>query len=572
MTWNTESISTMAKSKKDGDHTHGRKRYSIISRRPSARRRVPLSRSRHYTTSAALQKKSSLDVECSNSLDKTVEEKRDKSDVSKEDLHAKKAVHKPSSDSSMPPGNQRVHPDSHSDASISKTLTDPAQTTSNPPSRDLSPEISVVCEDTGPKVSIVKDSYVGHGSRVQRSWKKDMRLEMPTVQDACDSERGKHCLSDSGLPDEADHCVLCAEVCREKRKPSTEADISVSRSETSRVVRRRLLRRSISVRNRTKFSRRKPLSPAATCTRQNEAESEVEKADVDSEVVFLEDIKIDLQEDDLVDKQTEHAGTNIITTTEEDTDKRQQQLQQKTWRSAHTLARKRRCKKIRVRLCRRPRKIVIIGDMTSGKTNLISAYGQDRFTENYVPTILACHQTDARIGGEVIDLVVVEISGRDDFEPLRRRAYRRMDGAVICYSVDSMTSLNRVRDYWVPELRRHAPKAPFVLVGTKRDLRDEARDKLEERLAASRQREGVSDADGMAERLGAEAQFREEFVSEDRGKRMAESLGANGFVECSSLYRDRTRQVFECMTSVALKKSRRKRSSRRHVDGMCTVM
>ena len=299
-----------------------------------------------------------------------------------------------------------------------------------------------------------------------------------------------------------------------------------------------------------------------------------------------------------------------------------------------------RARNVQVRVHRRPRKIIVVGDMSSGKSQLISAYASDRFSSVYTPTILRCHRTDASVCGEDIELVVIDISGRDDFEPLRRCAYRKMDAALVCYAVDSAPCFERVRDFWVPELRRCAPKAPFLLVGLKRDIRDSARDELEERLrqAAKKGRVGgghegevkghggevkgqegevkgqegevkgpvVGTRDGaasggsesglaaaakggesssdvgaksdcfdntMAARLRAEVSFSERYVSADRGKRMAQAVGATGFMECSSLYRDKTRDVFETATMVALRKGRRRRKvSDRHLDTMCSIL
>lgn len=232
--------------------------------------------------------------------------------------------------------------------------------------------------------------------------------------------------------------------------------------------------------------------------------------------------------------------------------------------------RRHRDRPARVRILRRPRKILVLGDMMSGKSNLISAYCTDRFSEDYVPTFLRCLQTDADVSGEKINLVVIEISGRDDFEPLRRYAYHKMDAAIICYPVDSGNSLERIRDFWVPELKRHAPKAPFVVVGTKRDIRDEARDRVEEYKVKLR---GEGEEAEMAGRIRAEAAFAKEFVSHDRGKRMSSDLGALGFYECCSMYRDGTRRVFEGIAKIAMQKSRRKRKmSSKHVDNMCTIL
>ena len=231
----------------------------------------------------------------------------------------------------------------------------------------------------------------------------------------------------------------------------------------------------------------------------------------------------------------------------------------------HT-TRKRR--QVQVRLARRPRKILVLGDMMSGKTNLVSSYSSDRFQEQYVPTLVRCVQTDAMVQGETVDLVVVDISGRDDFAPLRRLACRKVDAIILCYPVDSIDSMERIRSFWVPECKRHAPKAPFVVVGTKRDIRDAARDKVEE------MKQTLRGSDKEAEgRIHLEAEFVKGFVTNDRGKRMSREVGAQEFFECSSMYRDGTRSLFESVTMTALQKSRRKKkSSGRNVDNMCTIL
>ena len=61
---------------------------------------------------------------------------------------------------------------------------------------------------------------------------------------------------------------------------------------------------------------------------------------------------------------------------------------------------------------------------------------------------------------------------------------------MVCYSVDSKSSFENVRTKWVPEIQSHVPKAPFVLVGTKTDLRNDEALQLK-------------DGRNMAKRLGA---------------------------------------------------------------------
>ena len=619
MTWNTESG---LKSKKEADHAHSRKRYSIISRRPSTKHRVPTtSTSTSKYGGPSIQKKKSLRVEVRYS------------DHHKETSGSVGAACEgpdtgPSASDLSSSGQQSLQQSSVplsllSGESLGTGSDDtskckyPSQASGVERGDDIGPEIRIVedsyrshlrpritilrdsssydqswGEDLGPEISVLEDRHKqgGYGGReeVRRSQGVDLGPEISVIRDFHASDKGQDLLQGAPKFQHSKHSRERCEDSRERCGGSSEEEEEVEKE--LRVVKTRILRRSMSRRNRNKYSIRRqksvlshPPAPRNPSVRPpspqggepgSSEEGKEEGEAYDSRVgdtISLKDIAINFEpEADTTFPSSSHSEAASVT---EEHPKPESPAEDKPsgWRSNHHHPIRKSRGKIRVRVCRRPRKILVLGDMTSGKTNLISAYGRDRFTDTYTPTILNCLQTDASISGELIELVIVEISGRDDFEPLRRRAYHKMDAAVVCYSVDSVQSLERVSEYWIPELKKHAPKSPFVLVGTKRDLRDDARDRLEERLALISSSRDEGDG-GMTERLRAEASFTERFVSEERGRRVAGRVGAQAHLECSSLYRDGTREVFECVTRVALKKSRRLRADRRHMDAMCSIM
>lgn len=72
-----------------------------------------------------------------------------------------------------------------------------------------------------------------------------------------------------------------------------------------------------------------------------------------------------------------------------------------------------------------------------------------------------------------VQLALLDTAGRDGFAPLRRVTLQAAHCAVLCYAVDDEESLRRVETMWIPELRRWNYWAPMLLVGLKRDLREE---------------------------------------------------------------------------------------------------
>lgn len=82
-------------------------------------------------------------------------------------------------------------------------------------------------------------------------------------------------------------------------------------------------------------------------------------------------------------------------------------------------------------------------------------------------------------------------------------------------------SMRHAEAKWVPEIRHSMPKAPFVLVGTQSDLRDDEATKL--KLQKRRLRP----------------------VSSEEGLKLAKKLGADCYVECSALTRQGLKDVFD---------------------------
>ena len=63
---------------------------------------------------------------------------------------------------------------------------------------------------------------------------------------------------------------------------------------------------------------------------------------------------------------------------------------------------------------------------------------------------------------------------QEDYDRLRPLSYPCTDVFLICFSVVSPTSFANVKSKWWPEIQHHMPNTPFLIVGTKVDLRHDA--------------------------------------------------------------------------------------------------
>ncbi|CAG8545666.1 6492_t:CDS:2 [Scutellospora calospora] len=212
------------------------------------------------------------------------------------------------------------------------------------------------------------------------------------------------------------------------------------------------------------------------------------------------------------------------------------------------------------------RKLVIVGDGACGKTSLLSVFTLGYFPTDYVSTdakmllefIFLCHfvhhpsfrfslggsslitqtcniptvfdnrVTEIKIDGKPVQLALWDTAGQEEYERLRPLSYSKAHVILIAFSVDLPDSLENVADKWIGEVTSHCPNIPIILVGLKKDLREN------ESTIAEMQKKGIS------------------FVSPKEGEMMADQIGAKKYLECSALTGENVDNIFEAASRAAL--------------------
>ncbi|KKZ62615.1 GTP-binding protein rho2 [[Emmonsia] crescens] len=174
------------------------------------------------------------------------------------------------------------------------------------------------------------------------------------------------------------------------------------------------------------------------------------------------------------------------------------------------------------------RKLVIIGDGACGKTSLLSVFTLGYFPTHYVPTVFENYVTDCRVDGRSVQLALWDTAGQEDYERLRPLAYSKAHVLLIAFAVDTPDSLENVRNKWIEEANERCPDVPIILVGLKKDLREDPLAIEEMRKKSLR------------------------FVSPKEGHDTAAQVGARKYLECSSLTGEGVDDVFEAATRAAL--------------------
>ncbi|ETN65311.1 gtpase rho [Anopheles darlingi] len=135
-----------------------------------------------------------------------------------------------------------------------------------------------------------------------------------------------------------------------------------------------------------------------------------------------------------------------------------------------------------------------------------------------------------------VELALWDTAGQEDYDRLRPLSYPDTDVILMCFSVDSPDSLENIPEKWTPEVKHFCPNVPIILVGNKKDLRNDPHT------------------------IKELAKMKQEPVKPQEGRAMAEKINAFAYLECSAKSKEGVREVFETATRAALQVKKKKKS------------
>jgi Ras-related protein Rab-1A len=116
-------------------------------------------------------------------------------------------------------------------------------------------------------------------------------------------------------------------------------------------------------------------------------------------------------------------------------------------------------------------KILIIGDSSVGKSNLLLRFSDNIFHDTFLPTIGVDFKIrNVTVGDKSIKLNIWDTAGQERFKTITAAYYKGAHGIILVFDITDRDTFNNINS-WIGEIRKHAgPNVVRLLVGNKCDL------------------------------------------------------------------------------------------------------
>jgi small GTP-binding protein len=132
-------------------------------------------------------------------------------------------------------------------------------------------------------------------------------------------------------------------------------------------------------------------------------------------------------------------------------------------------------------------RIILIGDSTVGKTQILLRSTEGTFSEEAISTIGVDFKSKTlQVGEKRWTMQLWDSAGQDRFRTITESYYRRADGVAVVFDVSRTVTFKNL-SVWFESLSRHAtPNLPTILIGNKSDLEHEVKKSEAEEFGRSK--------------------------------------------------------------------------------------
>ena len=119
-------------------------------------------------------------------------------------------------------------------------------------------------------------------------------------------------------------------------------------------------------------------------------------------------------------------------------------------------------------------KVVLIGESSVGKTNILSKYLNNEFNPNSKATVGVEFGTiNQTIDNNIVKIQIWDTAGQERYRSITSAYYKGAKGSLIVYDITRRSSFDSI-DKWITDLKSNCDeKISVILIGNKTDLEEQ---------------------------------------------------------------------------------------------------
>ena len=210
-------------------------------------------------------------------------------------------------------------------------------------------------------------------------------------------------------------------------------------------------------------------------------------------------------------------------------------------------------------------KICIVGDHNVGKTAMLISWttGMPRDPYDYIPTVFDSYTKREVVDGQHIYIGLWDTVGKKEYDKYRHQSYPQTDVFLFCFDITNRESLDNISSKWIPDTMHYCPSTPFLIVGCKKELRNNQLF-LNESAANKfmcgylRDDQSISLPLDVFKIIAGYLQngYYDKCVTDDEAEKLCAEVGGYQCLNCSSVELTGLNEIFEASARCFLQKAR----------------
>lgn len=127
---------------------------------------------------------------------------------------------------------------------------------------------------------------------------------------------------------------------------------------------------------------------------------------------------------------------------------------------------------------------ILLGEGAVGKTSLLFRFVDNKFRDNYSPTLgVDFLSKEVGFSRDTVKVTIWDLAGQEKFKFMRKNFYMGANGALLIFDLTRPETFEKV-SAWYEEMRENlSEEIPFLLIGNKADLINEGERVVEKEKA-----------------------------------------------------------------------------------------